>query len=280
MRTFRTAGIAPAIVAMLVIGADATAGSVVTMESVDYTTNPPRPSTVTVSVDGAMLRLDAAGQSPDDAGSLLFDGERSEMTAIDHSRRQYFVMDEATLNAISDQLNDARRQMQAALADMPPEQRAMAEQMMNQRMGAVQQQIKPRSIEATGESDTVNGYDCDMYAVTESGRKTRDMCVTAWSSIDGGEDFADSMKRMAAFFEDMRQMFSRSGMDLMGSRSDVFSHMREINGLPVRSRDYDLAGGLSTETTLVSAESASFDDAGSFAVPADYTEQKIPQTRP
>ena len=70
--------------------------------------------------------------------------------------------------------------------------------------------------------------------------------------------------------------FSRGGMDMMGSRSDVFSHMREVDGFPARSRDYDASGALINETTLVSSERRDVDPA-SFQPPAEYIQQQLPQ---
>ena len=264
-----------AAASVLLLPALADAGSLIRMESRDYRASPAAQSTVEIGTDGPFMRMDAVGQSASDAGSMVFRSDAGEMTAIDHSRKEYFVLDEAALQGLAGQVNDAMAEMQAALAELPPEQRAMAEQMMKQRMGgAMNKPATPRELTKTGESETVNGYDCELYDVFESGRKTRDMCVTSWSNIEGGSAFRDNMVGMAKFFEHMCDMFSQNGMDLMGSRSDVFSHMREINGFPVRARNYDGAGTVVDETTLVSSESQSF-DATFFQAPEGYTAQRL-----
>ncbi len=268
-----------ALILALMTGAFAVpsfAGSLVILETRDPRSDAATPDRVSVSVDGDAIRMDAVGGTADDAGSMVFKADVNEMMAIDHSRKEYVVLDEAALESISGQINDAMSQMQEALAELPPEQRAMAERMMKQRMGpmAAQNAPPPRSVTRTGQSETVNGYECDVWAVTESGRMTRDMCVTGWANIDGGEDYARIMVRMACFFEDMRAMISRNGMDLMGPRSDVFSHMRDINGFPVRSRNYNSAGEVTEESTLVSSESKAIDPA-IFSPPADYTRQMM-----
>ena len=259
---------------VLLLPALATAGSLIRMESQDFRASPGKQkSTVEIATDGPLMRMDAVGQSASDAGSMVYRRDINEMTAIDHSRQEFYVLDEAALQGLAGQVNDAMAEMQAALAELPPEQRAMAEQMMKQRMGAVMDQpASARELSRTGETDTVNGYDCELYDVMESGRKTRDMCVTSWANIEGGSAYKDNMVGMAAFFEHMRDMFSQTGADLMGSRSDVFSHMREINGFPVRARNYDGAGTLIEETTLVSTESQSFEEAF-FQAPDGYTQQ-------
>lgn len=252
------------------------AGSLVTMESRDLETGAPVESTVTVIVDGGALRLDARGAAADEAGSLIFRREAGAMIALDHSRREYFLLDRETIDSIAIQMDSAMQQMQQMLADLPPDQRAAAEQAMQQRMSMVSQDIRPRRVTKTGERESVNGYDCEIVDVLEDGVKTRDMCVTPWASLEGGEEFATAMVDMAGFFEELRETFSRGGMDMMGSRSDVFSHMREIDGFPARSRDYDANGVLINETTLVSSEQRDVDPA-SFQPPADYSQQQLPQ---
>ena len=262
-------------------GGVAIAGSVITMEARDLTAEPSPPATVQISIDGAALRIDATGDPADESGSLLFHSDAGEMTAIDHSRKQYVVMDEAAFEDVAGQIDDAMQEMREALAQLPPEQRAMAERMMKQRMGSMgpgagAPTARPRAIEKTGGSDSVNGYPCETYAMIEDGRTTRDMCVTSWSNIEGGDAYARVMGKMAGFFENMRRTFSRGGMDLMGSGSDVFTHMRDIDGFPVRSRSYDGNGAVVEETTLVSSESRDLDPVV-FAPPAGYTEQTIPR---
>lgn len=261
--------------AILLLPALSGAGSLIRMESKDFRASPAAQSTVEIATDGPLIRMDAVGQSASDAGSMVFRSDAGEMTAIDHSRKRYFVLDEAALQGLAGQVNNAMAEMQAALAELPPEQRAMAEQMMKQRMGsAMNKSATPRELAKTGETETVNGFDCELYNVTESGQKTRDMCVTSWSNIEGGNAFKDNMVAMASFFEHMRDLFSQNGMDLMGSRSEVFTHMREINGFPVRARNYNGAGTVIEETTLVSSEAQSF-NATFFQAPEEYTAQRL-----
>ena len=254
---------------VLFISTSAVAGSVVTLESREFNADPPSTGTVAVSVQGEAMRLEASEPSSGESGSLLYNRAANEMTAIDHERREFYVFDEQTMQQMAGQVSDAMRQMQQAMAELPPEQRAMAEKMMKQRMGQFQETITPQRLEKTGESDSVNGYDCEMYNVFEADRKMRDMCVTPWGDIEGGSEMANAMVEMAEFFESIRESFAQSGMDMMGSRSEVFSHMRDIKGFPVRSRDYDASGRLERESNLVSSEMRDIDPA-LFQPPAGY----------
>ncbi len=65
-------------------------------------------------------------------GTMIFLG--NEFIYVDHKEESYIVMDEAMVDDVSAQVSDAMKQMEAELANMPPEQRAMVEQMMKGRM--------------------------------------------------------------------------------------------------------------------------------------------------
>ena len=264
------------LVPLLLLSNLASAGSVITMESRDLTVNPVEISTVTITADGTAMRMDTTGERPSDASTMIFHGDVNEMTAIDHDSRQYYTIDEAAIEGIAGQMNDVMQQMQDALKDLPPEQRAMAEQMMKQRMGAmaapVQSAPRPELV-ATGDSETVNGYDCELYNVLEAGRLSRDMCITDWSNVEGAEDFKDNVERMARFFEGMLDMYRENGMDV-GPGNDAFAFLDDVNGFPVRLREYGNGSQVTDETTVKSSESRSV-DAAFFRPPADYTRQSL-----
>lgn len=253
----------------------AAAGSVVTMESRDLTTSPAEVSTVSIFSEGDAMRMDTAGTMPGDATSVIFDTTAKVMTTIDHNEREYFVIDEAAVQGIAGQMSDVMQQMQDALKDLPPEQRAMAEQMMKQRMGSMGQSApaeKRTQVQKTGETATVNGYRCEVYALLESGRKVRDMCVTDWSNVDGGRQFQENVKNMSAFFKDLRSAYEESGFNL-GSSGDAMSFMDDIDGFPARVREYE-GETIVEETTLVSSESEAL-AAERFQVPDGYSRQSM-----
>lgn len=260
----------------LCLATPAWAGSVIEMESRALNAATEELGTVVISVEGEALRMDTNGLGGD-SGTMLFNGAANEMTAVDHASRQYFVIDEAALQSMAGQMGAAMREMEAALAELPPEQRAMAEQMMKQRMGGMGAGMpeKPApTVVRTGDDETVNGYDCEIYEVSENGRLINELCVAAWGDIEGGREFADGMKRMAGFFEQMRETFAKAGAPNMMQASDnVLAHLEEMDGFPVRSRTYE-GDTLIDETTIVSSESKSLEDE-IFAPPADYRQQSM-----
>jgi hypothetical protein len=179
------------------------------------------------------------------------------------------------MDRISTKMNSAVQEMQKMLEDMPPEQRAMAEQMMKQHLPAPAAEPESLTVRKTGDTDTINGFDCEYYEVERSGVKVRDLCMTGWDDIEGGREAADSMIAMAGFFEKMAEQFaSGSGMDVMGEQRDLFQHMRELDGYPVLSREFDDEGRLESESRLKSARSSDI-DAALFDPPQGYRQRDL-----
>ena len=137
---------------------------------------------------------------------MIYKPATKEMIAIDHGAQEYYVIDQAMMDQMAVQVSDAMRQMQEALAAMPPEQRALAEQMMQGRMPQPQAAPQPKAtLSKTGEGDTIAGFDCDYYDVTQDGRKFRELCVTDWEDIEEGADIV-MVKPALAYLDIIRRV--------------------------------------------------------------------------
>ena len=264
------------LVCTCLVSYQAIAGAVLKTETKEYHVDPPAIGTTNMFADGGLLRVEINSISSAENGLLIFRGDRNEMLVADNERLEYYVIDEQTMNQMATQISDAMTQMEEMLKSMPPEQRAMAEQMMKQQMPGLQPAPEaPSTLQKTGKSDTINGYDCDYYEVLRQGRKTRDMCVAEWGDIEGGREAADAMIGMGKFFERMHDAFAKAaGTDFMGKQQEVFAHMRELGGYPVYARDYDDTGALEGESTLTSSHSESI-DAAKFDPPEGYRRQEM-----
>jgi hypothetical protein len=263
-----------ALCSLLGVCSPVLAGSVLELTTAEFREDPPLIGTVEISTQDGMSRMEVTSVSNNEAGAVIFRDDVRQLIALDHEERQYYVLDEAGMQQMASQVNSAMQQMQQALADLPPEQRAMAEQMMKQHIPvpAPQSEAEPAKVQKTGDNDTINGFACEYYEVTQEGRKIRDLCVTDWDSIEGGREAAESMLAMADFFDDMAKAFADgSGMDVMGDQRDLFAHMRELDGYPVLSREFDDLSEVESESILKSAKTRTF-DAAFFSPPEGYSE--------
>ena len=143
-----------ALVAASALGATAHAG--VYLESVDKELDGSKtPTTSKMWFDGARMRTENADST------VIF--KNQALYTIDTKSKSYRVIDKATAEKIGAQVAVARKQMEARMAAMPPEQRKKMEEMMAKlgkggagamMPGAKQQQ---RSLKNTGRTETVAG---------------------------------------------------------------------------------------------------------------------------
>ncbi len=208
---------------------------------------------------------------------VVFNSTDQNMMIISHQDQSYMIMDGQTGSAIQNEMQQA---MEEALANVPPEQRAMVEQMMQQQMGNLggmggpqmpQMQQVETEVRETGRTDTINDYDCTYYETYRNGEKQSELCVATWSELDVSDNIQQSFTSMGEFVENLLEQFSQ--MMPSGSIENPFSYMEEMNGLPVYSKNFD--NGVATEeSTLSSITEVAFED-GTFDAPEGYVEQSI-----
>ena len=208
-------------------------------------------------LDG-MVRMDES----DGNMSMLFLG--NGMTVLDHKERSYLVMDDAMI----EQLQAAMQKMQAQLAAMPPEQRAMVEQMMQGKMPGGGETPPPPRIESLGSGEW-GDYACDRYAVYAGGQKIEEICAAALGKVTGGDEVMAAFRGMAAYLRKIIESMPAPMASMMGN--NPIGYMEQIKGFPVQNISFQ-SGQVSDETTLESVREENV-DTGMFSPPDDYRRQ-------
>lgn len=197
--------------------------------------------------------------------SMIFRG--TEFVYVNHKERSYIVMDEAMLDQVSAKINDAMKEMEAQLANMPPEQRAMVEQMMKGRMQGMMDQ-KGESAPAPRVESMGNGkwksHECQEYAVFEGPQKVQEVCAAKLDDVDGSDEVIEAFTAMAAYIKKMTE--SMPMMDNDGLNPGEL--MEQIDGFPVHMVDY-LNGQVVKEMSLDSVIEQDLDP-DMFTVPKGY----------
>ena len=221
-----------------------------------------------VQAQSGKLRVDGHGRAAD--VSLVFLGDR--FLVLDHKEKSYIVMDEAMLDEVTSQLDAAMKKMEAELANLPPDQRAMVEQMMQGQMqGMMGQQDaapEPPRVEKIGIGQW-HSQPCTKYAVHEGGEKTQEVCATALDNIEGSADMMEAFLHMADFVRKFTE--SLPGQLASGISQNPGSIIKQIGGFPVHSVQYEF-GNVTGETMLESVSEQELDEA-IFAAPGDYVLQ-------
>lgn len=258
---------------VLFLATCASAGVVLEIETQDHRLN--ESGTVLAVVDGKNLKMIITSGGDQDKNEMIFRGETREMVVVDHDDKSFMVIDEAMIDSIGVKLSGYEAKMREALKDVPPEQRAMVEQMMKGRMppqatAPARPKIEFRN---TGERDTQNGYPSDKYEATIDGRKTQELWVTDWDNVDGGGDAAEAFQAMADFFKQMRDSMPRFGVD-EDADDNPFEHMREMGGFPVLTYDYASDGSFASESSLRSSTQRAV-AAAEFEPPSAYKRREM-----
>ncbi len=222
-----------------------------------------------VYAQSGKIRMDGVGQPADEQMSMIFLGE--EFLVLDHSDQKYIVVDADMIADVGSQMEAAMRQMEAQLADMPPEQRAMVEGMMRGQMqgGDSEARIPPR-VEETGAGQWESNP-CTQYAVYEGAEKTQEICAAPLADIQGVGEAMEAFTNMAGFMNQLSDSMPEPMASAMAE--NPMELIDQIDGFPVRRVDF-VNGQVRSETTLEGVVEQVL-DANVFAVPDGYTEQEL-----
>ena len=220
-----------------------------------------------------MVRMDEV-RGEEIESSMIFLGDR--FLYVDHREKSYIVMDEAMLDQVSAQISDAMKQMEAELARMPPEQRAMVEQMMKGQMGGMmgQQDAPPAapSVKAVG-SGKWQSRTCRKYAVFEGPEKTQELCAAKLDDIDGGDEIMAAFRSMAAYMTKMAESMPMEFDDGMNPGE----LMDQIDGFPVHMTDFE--NGVVVQRSSVDSVTEKDLEPDFFAAPEGYRRENPFQAR-
>jgi hypothetical protein len=225
-----------------------------------------------MKVDGNRMRADSGGK---DSTTMIFLGDTDEMYVIDHKEKSYMVMDRETVESLGNQMSAAMKQMEEALKDVPPEQRAMMERMMKGKMKGMPAS-KPRSepqVRSLGESDSVNGVGCDWNEVSRDGVVELKACVCDWTDIPGGDELRQISLEMKDFASALVDAFGGAG-GLAGSIGEnPMSVMEKAGGFPLITENFQ-GGNLTRRSRFQSVEEVAISD-DEFMPPSGYKKKDM-----
>ncbi len=256
----------------LIVAVPASAGVVFEVATKDHVSN--ETGSVQAFADGKDLKMLITSGDEIQKNEMIFRGVRREMIAVNHEDKSYMIIDEAMIQSIGKQLSGVEAQMREALKNAPPEQRAMMEKMMKGRLPPqAASEVRPKAeLRRTGESGTKNGYPCVKYEAILAGQKVREMWVTPWDNVEGGDEAVEAFESMAEFFKEISDAMPSFARD--ENSNNPFEDMKEMNGFPVLSYEYAADGSLQSESSLSSSMRRTLEPA-EFDPPAGYKRQQM-----
>ncbi len=224
-----------------------------------------------ISVHEHLLRMDNTGaKNSQDSSQVVFNTKKKEMLIIDHKDKTFTRMDSAMFQKINKKLQMAKKQMEAQLAKMPPEQREMMRSMMGNMMQGVTANQKNSKWIKTSRTSNVANYRCSISEYLVDGKKTREYCLASSNEFDGERELLLAMKEMSVMF---RELFDSLSETLpMLKDTNPFYELEGIDGFPVSITEYN-NGKVKETSKLISVKRKSF-VAGFFTAPKGYKEEK------
>ncbi len=231
------------------------AGSVLKMDEKD-SAGKTQPYETYYAQDG-MLRIDRLDAHGGVTGTTLVrDGVVWE---IDPAERTFTRVDAASVGQLA---GASSSKMEAMIASLPPEKRAM----MEARMAQMKQKSATTqyTFTDTGRSDKVGQYACRVWEEQKSGKPFGQYCVVPASSLPAGGELETSLKKATATAGQII-----ASVPMLAAHAEHLTRLGQMNGFPASSR---ISGG--GEHVLTSAQAQSL-PADKFAIPQGFTERKL-----
>ena len=222
-------------------------------------------ATTQIQMDKDHIRVES--RSSGDESAFVFDGPKQVARLINITKKSYMELTKADLDQMKGQMDAAMAQ----LRNLPPEQRAMVEQMMRGRGMAGMATAAPKVEYRQTGTDKVGQWTCTKYEGSVSGQKTTEVCT-----VDP-KDFGLT----AADFEAARQLseFLKSMLPQMQDASFVngTTQSEGFSGVPVRRTSFR-NGAIESVSEVTETRRQTF-PAATFEVPPGFRKESMPGPR-
>jgi hypothetical protein len=154
-------------------------------------------------------------------------------------------MDQQTMDQLAAQMQGASAQMEAAMKNIPPEQRVMMEKMLKGKMPAAA--AAPVAVVFTAKgSGTASGYACTKYDGMRGTEKVVDLCAAQAAALKLAAGDSQVYEKMREFTSGMLKAMQNSPF---ASAMSVGGMQSGIQGFPVEETTY--SGGKATTKEVV-----------------------------
>lgn len=272
-----------AVLAALVIGAQSPlwAGHVFEYQTRDLRRSAERVLETEIAIEGSQMKIDNA-EVLDNRVSFLFDRAAGDLVLVNHGSERYLPIDQATIDSLAEQVDDALAQLDEQLAALPEDQREAFRAMLEGGLGAALDEEGADTAEATVHKTETRaekqGFPAVKYEVREGRKVVTELWVADPARIEGGQEAAAMLRAMATQFEDtLGALRSRLGAfgDALEGVEVPYRAMREIDGFPVLMRTFE-DGKVLQETVFLGVETRELRPV-TFRPPRSYEPMELGQ---
>jgi hypothetical protein len=215
-----------------------------------------------IQMDKTHIR--AESHASGDTTVFLFDGNAKTIRVVNLDKKTYSQLDTAQMQ----QMQQAMAQMQEQLKNVPPEQRAMVEQMMRGRGGLGRGgPPAPAAIQyKQAGSDKVGQWSCSKYEGYRGQEKVVDLCTVDPKDLGVTPADFEAAKQLAEYLKSLMPQIADQ-MNFYGTAAD-----QGFNGVPVRRISY--SNGKVDSTSEVKEFKREAIPASAFELPAGLKRER------
>lgn len=200
-------------------------------------------------------------QDSDKNTSAILDPAAGVMTVLDHSKKTYTRLTRADIDQLAKTLDDAMKQMEQAMASMPPQMQERMKGMMGGASGAVE-------VVDTGKAGSVAGRSCQVFQTKTMGKLLGESCLADASAIELPASDRATVAAAMAWGKEIAEKLAKGPLAAIGSALPFRGGL-----VPLRSTTFASDGSRTTSEFIGVTNAAT--SAETFAVPPGYTEKKI-----
>jgi len=227
---------------LLLTASGAAAGVVLEQQAKDVTTG--EVIRMTTYVEPGRLRMEVESRAG--TSITIFRADRQVVWMIQSQEGTYQEMTQSDVERMAEQLTTLRKQQEEMLKGLPPEQRAVVEEMLKQQVGGGKH--VEVSVRAVGQ-ESVGNFSTTKYEILADGQRTAELWAAPLTQLSLHPEEHETFVQFARFFEKLSQTAGAQA----GS-GDLFTrYAGSIEGFPVKILSYD-EGELVSEQLVVRAQ--------------------------
>jgi hypothetical protein len=200
---------------------------------------------------------------------MVFLEKEQVLRIINDAEKSYLDMGKQTLEATSDQVNSQMAMAQKELEGLPPEQRKMAEAMMQNTMSATSQSPQVEYVR-TDEKQTINGYVCTRVEA----RRGKATVSEYWGTTSGDFKMSEADHKTVLAMQDYLRNFTLQVRSADDGGTRAFQWDTSVEGFPIISRCF--RGDITTLDIKLESFNRRPLPKDLFEVPSDYAKKEMP----
>lgn len=222
----------------------------------------------TVYVQNGLMRIDNLDKHGQLKSFTLFRDNAIWDARVDS--HTYVKMDRTAMQQGAQRMNADMEKLKAQMANLPPERRAMVEQMMKRMHGVATGTVPLAQVTwtNTGRRESVGSYTCRIWESRTGGNLTAQYCVVPTGRLPGGQEIAQSMRSVSRMVKEMMSAFPPAAR----AASQRLAGFEAFHGYPVMVRQFE-DGKPSSEDVVVDIREQTLPES-EFEMPSGFTERQ------